>query len=280
MPTKKTTCIPRLITLLYAIIAIALISLHLGCDSNAINKKTYPEKDVAPAITALCKKEYDIDVKVEMIGNTLWVYAPVVNMLNKENMIDEAIHKKIGNIYLNIERVVLSTDKRIDFFVLVVSDVKAGIDFVTLGHTLDMKKFMVSYISRDDFFDRLIRSATPSPLAINDTEGRHINRFDIKLSDFVTNQLLDRLRQKFSDTSKYDISYLNALYEDGILKIAYNIKPKGAGDIKENVDREILDIAALVFKNYEFKEFLALELDNMATHSNSVHTYIELRKLS
>jgi len=249
----------------------------VGCGDNSI-KQSYREEDVASSIEELCKKEYDLDVKVDIVGNTLWAYLPVENMINKENMIDEEIHKKIGNIYLNIQRVILSTPKHIDFFVLAVSDIKAGIDFIMIGYVLDMKKFMVSLISRNDFFSRLIRKAHPNPQAVADIEGNHINKFDIKFSDFLINQMLERIQWHFHSDSRFAINLINASFNEGILKILYDIRMK-EGNGGNNIKEEILKIVASTLRKYDFKEFLALELHNLQNNTRSVHTYIELRKI-
>lgn len=261
-----------------ALFAASLIS----CDNLAI-KKTYPDSEIINALSRLCEKEYNIDVRVSVTGNTVWVYYPVEKMLDAKNQLDETIHKKLGNIYLCLERVILSTTKKIDFFVIDISDITVGIDFLTIGYLMDMKKFLVSSVSRNDYLNRMIRKVNYNPAAVNDKEGKHINKFDIKFTDFIVNLIVDRIQNTLRANPKLAINYLSASFENGVVSLPYDIveTDESNPEIKTGIKAEEIfpGIVASVLQGYVFGEFKALELHDMRNDKKTVYTKIELKKV-
>jgi hypothetical protein len=50
----------------------------LGC--SASTAPTYTRDNIVPSIESICKKEYDLDAKARLVGNTIWVYIPVEDL--------------------------------------------------------------------------------------------------------------------------------------------------------------------------------------------------------
>lgn len=57
------------------------LSLILGCSSSTT--PTYVQEDIVNAIQDIANKEYKMDVKARLVGQTLWIYLPVEDLFTK-----------------------------------------------------------------------------------------------------------------------------------------------------------------------------------------------------
>ncbi|MCM8789634.1 MAG: hypothetical protein NC916_01245 [Candidatus Omnitrophica bacterium] len=62
-------------------LSLLLPLFFLSCSFSTV--PTYLKKDSAEAIQNICQKEYNLRVKSKLVGQTLWVYIPVENLLEK-----------------------------------------------------------------------------------------------------------------------------------------------------------------------------------------------------
>ena len=94
-----------------------IIFLILGCFSTA---PTYLKEDIDKAIQDICKNEYNIDVKVKLVGSTLWIYLPVEDMFTKADRPEKYLERfviednKVGfkDGTLKAEYIIKSTDRK------------------------------------------------------------------------------------------------------------------------------------------------------------------------
>jgi len=119
-------------------------------------------------------KEYGIDnIDVKVAGSTIGVYLPLKKLFatdfkssvvagkvrNLETLFEpspEAL-EKVEDVLFSISRVLLSTDKKLDFYVLQATDTEnTGLQLVLVGHVGDVKRVRVWDISRTEYRKRVI----------------------------------------------------------------------------------------------------------------------------
>jgi hypothetical protein len=184
---------------------------------------TYREKDIQEAIRNICQSEYGFSVKTFWIGKTIWVYLPLERLLNEKMLFDEDTLERISQVDLAISRVLLSSDKPPDFYCITASDIKQfGADYTIIGWVPDIVQYQLGFISRDDFFNRLVRKAQVNPESLGDKEGKHLEVFDVKLSDFLAEQIAQRIETKFNK-EKFTVNKVGGYFEDDTFKFEYDI---------------------------------------------------------
>ncbi|MFH1847798.1 MAG: hypothetical protein ABH825_01105 [Candidatus Omnitrophota bacterium] len=127
------------------------LSLLAGCGP------TYPKGTVPESIKKICKKEYDVEVEVKIEGRTLAVYLPAKELFDAVFNLGQEASKKINNVILGISRVALSTDQKVDFYILIAQDPEMPeIEIVYIRYVDDVKRFLLGDVSRDDYGRRAV----------------------------------------------------------------------------------------------------------------------------
>lgn len=153
----------------FVTLPLLLPLLFGGCD-----KATYPEEKVASAIQEICLKEYKIeDVDVKFSGKTVGVFLPLRklfamdireellsgNVANLESLFEpepEAMDQ-LENVLFTISRVLLSSDREIDFYVLQATDIEStGLQLVLIGNVSDVRRVRLWDISRTEYRKRVL----------------------------------------------------------------------------------------------------------------------------
>ncbi len=157
----------RIRGMIYSIILFASLGIFPGCH------QTYHEEKVAQSIKEICLKEYGINnVDVKLEGNTLGVHLPLRQLFssdfehvlatgkvqNLESLLQfspEAM-EKVEDVLFSTSRVMLSTGRPINFYVLKAADTEVtGIELILIGHVNDIKRVRFWDISRNEYRDRV-----------------------------------------------------------------------------------------------------------------------------
>jgi hypothetical protein len=152
--------------LLFLFLLLAGLS---GCGS-----ATYPEARCKEALREIALKEYNIPhIEVEFSGTTLGVFLPldklfasdlkealmsgqVTDMGSLFQPTEEAIDK-VEDILFSMSRIMLSTDKKIDFYYLQATDVEnSGMNLTFIGQIDDLKRVRFWDIPRSEYRKRII----------------------------------------------------------------------------------------------------------------------------
>ena len=184
---------------LVAGLAALLLTLH-ACTP------TYPREGLADAVKMVCKDEYDMDVDVTVVGNTIGIYYPMAGLLDAGMGISKDAWDKISNLILIASRVVLSTDADIEFYCVVTQDVRLPeLQVVIIKYVEDVKRGMYRNISRSESFKRTLFSINLTPQA---TKERSIETvFDkIGVDDATRQKVLDEFFRS-TPTKLSDIGY-------------------------------------------------------------------------
>jgi hypothetical protein len=132
---------------------------------SSCDKPTYPKDRVEESVIKLCKTEYNVDVKVKIVGSTLGVFIPLNGLIDPDLKLNQDAGKKIEDAALSIHRVVTSTDRPLKFYMLVARDVEMpGGEFVLTGFIYDVMRVRLLDISRDEYFKRILRDFKFNPV--------------------------------------------------------------------------------------------------------------------
>ena len=144
------------------------------CLVSGCGPATYSEERVHEALREIAAEEYNIpDIKVEFAGKTMGVFLPLDELFVmdfKEALMSgkvtdmqqlfqptEAAMTKVEDILFSMSRVMLSTDRDIDFYYLQATDIeKTGMELSFLGHVDDIKKVRFWDIPRSEYRKRVI----------------------------------------------------------------------------------------------------------------------------
>ncbi len=260
---------------------LVVVSLLSGCTSSTV--PTYLKENLDQAIQDICKTEYNIEVKVRLVGKTLWIYLPLEDILVKsdkpekylerfevenssnefkeswfrfdysikavpeavkyqEYSLDKVCVDKINNVWKVLRRALFSMGHSKNgepkFFCLVSADVKNGFQIKETFYYPDLKKVSYEFISWGEFQHRTIQESEALPGVIGDKEGLHLEYKDISLADFIAGQIQHRIKLKFG-------------------------KPEVKPEV--DIDKEIIKIIVYTLKIYQFRDFTAVELNNLFT---------------
>lgn len=142
------------------------ITLSMVLFAAACGEVTYPKETLRESVIKLCKDEYNLDVDVSFVGNTLVIYLPLPNLFDITFHINKDCWEKISNILLNARRVALSTDADIKFYCVITQDVRLPeIQLVIVNYVEDIKRVLYWHISRDEYFKRTLKDLNENPQA-------------------------------------------------------------------------------------------------------------------
>ena len=136
-------------------------------------KATYPAERVINSIQEICREEYHIEnVDVKFSGTTIGVFLPLkrlfaadvrkvvlsgeaANLESLFNPLPEAM-EQVENVLFAISRVLLSSDREIDFYEFYATDVAStGLELVLTGYVPDIRRVRLWDISRDEYRRRV-----------------------------------------------------------------------------------------------------------------------------
>lgn len=268
-----------------AALLFSLALLALGCSARI--EPSYKEKDIPEVVKRICKDEYNLDVVTIRTGNTLWIYAPLNKILDKDfgaakdKFFDEEVADKLRNILTTIGRVIISSDKAPEFFALLASDINLGLDYTIIGNVLDTKKSYAGFLPWTEANKRFVINIQANPEAIGDKTGVHLKAYDIKLPDFLAKQIAQRIELNFRQKKNADNFEVTSVVSEFLNKsftFDLNIKKIGPEAEKIELIDEALKIAAFVIDSYEFKDFEALTLRDLNSNKSITFGKLTLEK--
>ncbi len=141
----------------------------------------------------------------------------------------------IYEIFLNAKT--QKDEQPIQFFVITITDIKKGIETHLTFYMQDFMRAWSGDIPNDEYMKRVLSDQKGSPSMIGDETGSHLKYEDITMGDFLTKQILNRIRLKFQ-------------YSD--------FPPKD-----NNFDNTVIGIVADTVKYYKFEDFTNVRLNNL-----------------
>jgi len=257
-----------------------------GCQANL--EPTYKEKDIPYIIKQICKEEYNLDVTTKRTTNTLWIYAPLDKILDrnygiiKDKIFDEEMMTKLRNILITVSRVLINSDNTPEFFALLASDINIGLDYTIIGNILDMKKSYSGSLPWIEANKRYVYKMQLTAEAIGDTTGTHLLAYNIKLPNFLADQVAQRLVSQFNkdDTrNNLTMEQVKSNFEDSSFKFHIDIKEIEGLQGHIDITKEVLKIFTFVIRNYDFSDFDTVEIHNLNSGEKIIYGRLALGKL-
>ncbi len=271
-----------------ALLSVSIIPFILsGC--SCPKEPTFKEKDIPNIIKKICKEEYGLDVTTQRKDNTLWVYAPMGKILhkdygkNQDKIFDEEMSDRLRNILITVGRVLISSDDTPDFFALLASDIKLGIDYTIIGNVLDIKKSYADFIPWTEVNRRYVIKFSVSPEAIGDTSGFHFVPYGIAMGWFLKEQISQRIGAFFQDEEMKDFFKVSASageFTDGIFIFKYSVEQIAKPTKRIKPRKEILKIIAYCIKTYEFEDFEGVVITDVPAQETLYYSKEEILNIN
>jgi hypothetical protein len=206
---------------------------------------TYPKESVEESIVKICKKEYNLDVKIDIIGKTIAIYVPLPDLLDLTFNMTKSAGEKINNVMLSASRVTLSTDAKIDYYCIIAHDIRIPeIQLIAIRYVDDIKRGFLGDISRDEAFKRMVIDFRLNPQAQKERAIKEVfekmsldnkwredvlNDFfrnepsglgdigywngkfyikDIAMPEFLADQIAGRIRMEFKNDKRLSEGYI------------------------------------------------------------------------
>jgi len=250
-----------------------------ACNSSVA--PSFLKEDITQAVKDICKKEYQLNLTTKLIGQTLWVYMPLEDIVTKPPKPEKYI-----------ERFLIEDNKNsLSEGILKVSyaikpvDEKEVNQEMSLDKKVNEKIFNVLQVIRRVLFST-DNSKTNNPLFFCIVTADIKNGFEIKqifhLSDLkklsyglisqteyqhriVQDTLVSALI--IGDTEGTHLNYQNITLEDFIVgQIQNRIRIKfQKPEVEKNadIDKEVLKIISYTVDTYNFRNFSLLEMTNL-----------------
>ncbi|MFC1546549.1 hypothetical protein ACFL4O_02400 [bacterium] len=243
------------------LIILLIIPLFSGC------KASYSKEKLTESICKLCEKEIGSKIECALKGKTLYTLLYLTDLLNKDMKLSEKTVDIIQSVLLSVNRVTLSTDAEIDFFVVIIADKSSGVEIVFTQYIDDLRRWILSNISRSDFFSRSLTDITIK-------EKDRIIDLDImpeiSLPDFMTKLVVSLIKKDFEQNMilqiLMNVAKIEASFKEGYFN--YNIHKLDPSSklLLEKPDDKYPDILSKIkethdkvknkYKFTEFKGFL------------------------
>ncbi|MFC1807898.1 hypothetical protein ACFL0T_05980 [Candidatus Omnitrophota bacterium] len=237
---------------------------------------SYPREKIVEAAKELCKKEYGVDVELEIIGTTLGVRIPLEGLFDKETLqiVPEAFGK-VDGVMLSVSRVALSSDRSIDFYTVITYDKDVpGTEVIMTRYVPDLRRYVYGDISRGEFAKRMIFDVRFNPQGIIDAWLGGFTLEETSLDQFICEQASRRISSEFKEnkklSSKFKIASASMVLENEEFKLTVDIIRDGAR-ISELIHgttwhEKVLDIClqkiSHVIHVYDFKDFKTISAHN------------------
>ena len=189
---------------------------------------------------------------------------------------------KSRNILITIGRVLTNSDNTPEFFALLASDINIGLDYTIIGNVLDMKKTYSGALPWVESNKRYIYKIQMATEAIGDTTGTHLIPYNIKLPNFLADQVVQRLVSQFSKEdieNKLTMEEVKSNFENGSFKFYIDTEKTEKSQKHTGITKEILKIFAFVIRDYDFNDFDTVEIHNLVSEEKVTYGRMALDEL-
>jgi len=108
--------------------------------------------------------------------------------------------KLYNNLFTAVTETLLDPKIPVSFVVISITDIKKGIECRFTFYLEDYRMFSVEGIPMDEFQKRELQEEKGSTDYIGDQIGQHLDYNDINMPDFLTKQMVNRIKYKFTQS--------------------------------------------------------------------------------
>ena len=259
------------------VLKIFLISFVLFFLLSCTVPATYSRKNIQKSLKDICKNEFNIEVKVRFSGETIWVYAPLEELIDSTGQWNKEVQDTRVKIFLALGRVFLSMDNPPKLYCLLASGIKGtGLDTYTIGYIPDMIKFDLGFISSAEREKRIAFLSFPNPSALSDAKGEHIQEYDISIGEFISYLVGQNVEEKFRSSlfnKSFQLKKIFAYYRNNTLKVNFDIKSIEPQENSINPFDEVRKTIKEILDIYNSSsEITEIEINNFSTGKARVYT--------
>ena len=158
---------------------------------------TYPASSVPKAIEDICHEEYRFDVQARVAGKTVGALLAIDFHADSNGQIPKEVHEKMGKVMQAVTRVALSTDLPLDFCTVIVRDKNQGHELAITRSLDDTKRANAEALGMEESMSRTVfAQGKVAP----GTDAFVLK--EVTLENFLTEQIVQRVRFNFSKGSK------------------------------------------------------------------------------
>ena len=265
---------------------IPFILFLSACSSSTT--PSYLKEDITQAVKDISKKEYKLDLVTKLLGNTLWVYLPLEDIIkkpdkpekykerflleDKKNFLYEEVLKVTYNIKPTPEKEKeqeVSIDKKVNEKIFNVLQVIRRVLFC-IDSSKEKKPFMFCIVTADikNGFEirqifHLMDLKKLSYGFISQTEYQHRIIQDTAVDlEIVGDRQGDHL-------DFHDISMEEFIADQIQSRIKFKFQ-KPEVEANADIDKEVLKIVAYTLDIYGYRDFKLVEITNEATGTKNI----------
>lgn len=267
----------RLLNLLF------IASLIVGC--SASTTPTYLRENIDQTIQDICKKEYRLDVAAKLVGETLWIYIPVEDILVASEKPEKYIEKfEIAENQVNF----IAGQFRFDYQIKSIPDEEKFQEYKYNKSVLEKVNNVWKVLRRVFFsmerkgglepkFFCVVTADIKNGIELKETfyylDLKKVSYAFISWTEYQHRNIQDitLAPQAIGDTEGLHIDYRNITLEEFIAgQMRHRIKlkfQKPEVDKAADIDKEIIKIIVNTVKIYDLKDFSGVELNNLLTQN-------------
>ena len=177
--------------------------------------------------------EYDVipKVKSDLLGEGI------------RNEGTDYFNKLYNNLFTVVTETLLDPNTPISFVVMSITDIKKGIEARYTFYLEDYRMASVGGLPSEEFEKRVLQEEKGSTDYIGDEIGQHLEFNDINMPDFLTKQMVNRIRFKFTQS---------------------DFPPQ------ENAEEAIIGIIADTTRYYHYKDFKEVRTEDIRTKKKMI----------
>lgn len=253
-------------------VCLAVGGLLLGACS-----PSYRQDQLIQALTTICATDYHLTVSARQVGQTLAVHLHHDGILQQQGAqigLAESANEVLGNILEAIHRVILSSDAKISFYVVLVSDSTVPGAYLTIiRYVEDVRRANANMLPPTEFFHRTIfdlKFVSGPTLGLD-----QLSLDDIQLEQFLSWQLARRIHTHLTDElSRHgipaDVGPCSGEFRNGefafTLTVGSTPGQTGLDDaLIQQVFQDATSVIAQVLSDYQFKRFERVRLTHLPT---------------
>lgn len=269
--------------LLFSIFIIAFLT---GCSFST--RPTFLKENIPDAIQDILKKEYKIDIKARLVGETLWIYMPVENLLEKADKPEKYFERFI--VKQNKSR--LQVDSlNIEYWINAAPETEKKQDIKYNKDILEKINNVWTVVRRVLF--SMERTNTPEPkficLIVADIKNgivikeityyldlKKVSYNFISMGEYQHRVIQDveYAPEVIGDKEGLSLKYTDITLDDFLteqIRCRIRLKfQKPEVDKNADIDKEIAKIVVYTIKTYGFKDFSEVELNNLDTNNKVI----------
>jgi hypothetical protein len=270
-----------------AALKIIVISFLIGgCSSSTT--PTYLKENIVQDIQDICRKEYKLEAKAKLVGQTLWIYLPLENIFEKADKPEKYLERfKIEHNKEEFQEKLL----RLEYLIKAVPEKEKFQEYKFTKAAAEQVNNIWKVLRRVIFSMERLKGEEPKffYLVIADIKnGYEIKEIfyylDIKkvsygfisIGEYQHRTIQDSniSPDSIGDKEGNYLKYKDITLEDFIAKqIDHRIKlkfQKPEVDTNVDIDKEIIKIVVHTIKTYELRDFTGVELNNLLNNNKII----------